>query len=176
VTIKDTGAWGGEPEILALSRAYKVPIHVVQGGVSRIVEHNPGPSPRLFARVARISYHRRMYGLGEVCILYRERYILSTLSSIIILCGQEAPCHKWLARSSRRSLNAYTRIHSYIYVRNNQPIFVLVSMQICENINGMHAIRIVNRPDHHCGPRQVVAHPSCNHQTHHPTQRMDLQF
>jgi hypothetical protein len=112
VTIKDTGAWGGEPEILALSRAYKVPIHVVQGGVSRIVEHNPGPSPRLFARVARISYHRRMYGLGEVCILYRERYILSTLSSIIILCGQEAPCHKWLARSSRRSLNAYTRIHS----------------------------------------------------------------
>jgi len=67
MTIKDTGAWGGEPEILALSRAYKIPIHVVQGGAPRIVEHNLGSSPRLFAKVARISYHRRMYGLGEVC-------------------------------------------------------------------------------------------------------------
>jgi OTU domain-containing protein 6 len=69
MTIKDTGAWGGEPEILALSRVYNIPIHVVQGGVPRIVEHNPGPSPRLFSKVARISFHRRMYGLGEVCFL-----------------------------------------------------------------------------------------------------------
>lgn len=65
MTIKDTGTWGGEPEILALSRVYNVPIHVVQGGVPRIVEHNPGPSPRPFSKVVRISFHRRMYGLGE---------------------------------------------------------------------------------------------------------------
>ncbi|KIK40502.1 hypothetical protein CY34DRAFT_87209 [Suillus luteus UH-Slu-Lm8-n1] len=65
MTIKDTGTWGGEPEILALSRVYNVPIHVVQGGVPRIVEHNPDPSPRPFSKVVRISFHRRMYGLGE---------------------------------------------------------------------------------------------------------------
>ncbi|KAG1772633.1 hypothetical protein EDD22DRAFT_859470 [Suillus occidentalis] len=65
MTIKDTGTWGGEPEILALSRVYNVPIHVVQGGVPRIVEHNPDPSPRPFSKVIRISFHRRMYGLGE---------------------------------------------------------------------------------------------------------------
>lgn len=65
MTIKDTGTWGGEPEILALSRVYNVPIHVVQGGVPRIVEHNPDPSLRPFSKVIRISFHRRMYGLGE---------------------------------------------------------------------------------------------------------------
>jgi hypothetical protein len=70
-TIKDTtGAWGGEPEILALSRAHNVPIHVVQGVVPRIVEHNPGPSPQFFAKIARISYRRRMHGLWEVCFLH----------------------------------------------------------------------------------------------------------
>ena len=29
-SIRDTGVWGGEPEILALSRAFKVPVHIVQ--------------------------------------------------------------------------------------------------------------------------------------------------
>jgi OTU domain-containing protein 6 len=71
VSIRDTAVWGGEPEILALSRAYNVPIHVVQGGSPPIVIHNPtGPpqyDPDIRAkRVIRISYHRRMYGLGEV--------------------------------------------------------------------------------------------------------------
>jgi OTU domain-containing protein 6 len=69
-TIRDTGAWGGEPEILALSRAYAVTIHVVQGGQPPVVVHDPSGKPRTDnlkdQRAVRISYHRRMYGLGEV--------------------------------------------------------------------------------------------------------------
>lgn len=68
-TIRDTGAWGGEPEILALSRAYAVTIHVVQGGQPPVVVHDPSGKPRTDnlkdQRAVRISYHRRMYGLGE---------------------------------------------------------------------------------------------------------------
>ena len=69
-TIRDTGAWGGEPEILALSRAYAVTIHVVQGGQPPVVVHDPSGASRTDnlkeQRAVRISYHRRMYGLGEV--------------------------------------------------------------------------------------------------------------
>jgi OTU domain-containing protein 6 len=69
-SIRDTGIWGGEPEILALSRAYNVPIHVVQHGVPPIVIHDPheGTTTKNLdgKTVVRISYHRRMYGLGEV--------------------------------------------------------------------------------------------------------------
>jgi OTU domain-containing protein 6 len=68
MAIRDTGVWGGEPEILALSRAFAVPIHVIQSGSPPIVEHNPSLPGRGNAnkKVVRISYHRRMYGLGEV--------------------------------------------------------------------------------------------------------------
>ena len=72
-TIRDTGAWGGEPEILALSRAYAVPIHVIQGGQPPVVVHDPSGAMSTEnlkeQRAVRISYHRRMYGLGEVCLL-----------------------------------------------------------------------------------------------------------
>ncbi|KAJ7285884.1 hypothetical protein C8J57DRAFT_1051385 [Mycena rebaudengoi] len=64
VTIRDTGVWGGEPEILALSRAYRVPIHVIQGGRPSVVVHNPAGSLRM-RRLWISGYHRRMYGLGE---------------------------------------------------------------------------------------------------------------
>ncbi|PCH38218.1 cysteine proteinase [Wolfiporia cocos MD-104 SS10] len=68
-TIRDTGTWGGEPEILALSSAFNVPIHVVQGGTPPVVIHQPlgsaGQSSVTDKNVAHISYHRRMYGLGE---------------------------------------------------------------------------------------------------------------
>ncbi|TFK42624.1 hypothetical protein BDQ12DRAFT_676516 [Crucibulum laeve] len=68
-SMRDAAVWGGEPEILALSRAFNVPIHVVQGGKPPIVVHNPqGDSADgnlTDKRVVRISYHRRMYGLGE---------------------------------------------------------------------------------------------------------------
>lgn len=63
-SIRNTAAWGGEPEILALSRAFNVPIHVIQGGQPEIVVHNP--SENSTAPPACISFHRRMYGLGEV--------------------------------------------------------------------------------------------------------------
>jgi OTU domain-containing protein 6 len=73
ISIRDTAAWGGEPEILALSRAYDIPIHVVQGGTPPVVIHNPRGAPTdgdvRDKRAVRISYHRRMYGLGEVCII-----------------------------------------------------------------------------------------------------------
>ncbi|KAF8654204.1 hypothetical protein AX16_003730 [Volvariella volvacea WC 439] len=64
--IKDTAVWGGEPEIMALSRAYNVPIHVVQGDVPKVVIHNPpGSNTENINRPLRISYHRKLYGLGE---------------------------------------------------------------------------------------------------------------
>ncbi|KAF8610089.1 cysteine proteinase [Ceratobasidium sp. AG-I] len=64
--VRDTGTWGGEPEITALASAYKVPIHVVQSGPRRVVVHEPadGVVAKPGAAV-KISYHRRMYGLGE---------------------------------------------------------------------------------------------------------------
>ena len=64
-SIKDTATWGGELEIVALSRAFKIPIHIVQGGKPSIVVHEPedkGPN------VVWISYHRKLYGLGEVSV------------------------------------------------------------------------------------------------------------
>ncbi|KAF8590561.1 cysteine proteinase [Ramaria rubella] len=66
-TIRDTGAWGGEPEILAMARAFNVPIHVVQWGTPSIVVHAPDPEivTSSHERAVRVSYHRRMYGLGE---------------------------------------------------------------------------------------------------------------
>jgi OTU domain-containing protein 6 len=68
--VRDTAVWGGEPEILALCRAYSVPIYVIQGGSPPVVTHCPHSAPgeddiRKKPGV-RISYHRRMYGLGEV--------------------------------------------------------------------------------------------------------------
>ena len=70
--IRDTAVWGGEPEILALSRAYAIPIHVVQSGQPPVVVHDPSGAPPTDnlkdQRAVRISYHRRMYGLGEVHI------------------------------------------------------------------------------------------------------------
>ena len=70
ITVRDTAAWGGEPEVVALSKAYNVPIHVIQGATTHIVVHDPSGNPdksdKKAEHVVRISYHRRMYGLGEV--------------------------------------------------------------------------------------------------------------
>ncbi len=86
-TMRDTGVWGGEPEILALSKAYHVSIHVIQSTKPSIVVHEPEdmPPPIQNGRVVRISYHRRMYGLGEVCsilLLRREVIVESAYASI----------------------------------------------------------------------------------------------
>jgi len=64
-SIKDTATWGGEPEIVALSGAFKIPIHIVQGGKPSIVVHKPSGGERTNYDVLRISYHRKLYGLGE---------------------------------------------------------------------------------------------------------------
>jgi len=64
-------------QIQALSRAFKVPIHVIQSGPPTIVSHGgaddafagamtPEQSASQGDNIVRISYHRRMYGLGEV--------------------------------------------------------------------------------------------------------------
>ncbi|KAK7014903.1 OTU domain-containing protein 6B [Favolaschia claudopus] len=86
-SVRRTAVWGGEPEILALSRAYKVPIHVVQAGRPPVVVHSPnGPSDdaQLTDKlVVRISYHRRMYGLGEHYNSLRPRKTLSHLSNTL---------------------------------------------------------------------------------------------
>lgn len=70
LSIRDTGTWGGEPEILALSKAYNVAILVIQAGNPPVVVHSPDGTfvdgMDRHAKVARISFHRRKYGLGEV--------------------------------------------------------------------------------------------------------------
>jgi len=67
--VRETAIWGGEPEIVALTRAFNVPIHVVQGGQPPVVIHNPPDYPRgsnvYDDSAVRISYHRKLYGLGE---------------------------------------------------------------------------------------------------------------
>lgn len=84
--IRDTAVWGGEPEILALSKAYNVPIHVIQGPAPHIVVHNPSDTPPPDdSRVVRISYHRRMYGLGEHYNSLRpKRTVTNGLKSIFM--------------------------------------------------------------------------------------------
>lgn len=73
--MRSTGVWGGEPEIVALTRAYNVPIYVVQGGTPLIVKHGPDNDPK--RPVLWISYHRRMYGLGEVRKMVLEVLLLT---------------------------------------------------------------------------------------------------
>ncbi|WWC85586.1 uncharacterized protein L201_000450 [Kwoniella dendrophila CBS 6074] len=74
--VAETGEWGGEPEIQALSRQFNVPIHVFQHGPPVVVSHGgssdsfggamtPEQSLQSGDKVVRISYHKRMYGLGE---------------------------------------------------------------------------------------------------------------
>ncbi|KIJ69420.1 hypothetical protein HYDPIDRAFT_106028 [Hydnomerulius pinastri MD-312] len=87
LTIRDTGAWGGEPEILALSRAYNVPIQIVQGGNPPVVVHTPNGAPPdnldRSAKVIRISFHRRMYGLGEHYNSLRPKNTFTTVTDKI---------------------------------------------------------------------------------------------
>ncbi|GAA5992288.1 hypothetical protein JCM11641_001163 [Rhodosporidiobolus odoratus] len=59
--VEKTAEWGGEPEIRALSLYYQAPITVVQAG-TEAVEHG-GDLPK--EKTMLISYHRKMYGLGE---------------------------------------------------------------------------------------------------------------
>ncbi|KAI0362014.1 cysteine proteinase [Trametes cingulata] len=84
-TMRDTAIWGGEPEVVALSQAYNVPIHVVQGGKPPVVVHDPAngqsgaSDPK---RIVYISYHRRLYGLGEHYNSLRPKTLVNSLKSV----------------------------------------------------------------------------------------------
>ncbi|KAF9246557.1 hypothetical protein BU15DRAFT_40326 [Melanogaster broomeanus] len=87
LTIRDTGAWGGEPEVLALSRTYNVPIQVIQGGIPSVVIHTPDGNVTgnlgRDAKAVRISFHRRMYGLGEHYNSLRPKTAFATVADKI---------------------------------------------------------------------------------------------
>lgn len=55
--MRDTAEWGGEPELMALARAYGIGIRVVQDG--RTEEIGEGD------KVLWLAYYRHGYGLGE---------------------------------------------------------------------------------------------------------------
>ncbi|KAF9971388.1 OTU domain-containing protein 6B [Actinomortierella ambigua] len=60
--LEESAVWGGQPELLALSRVHKVPIWVIQMGsptVKLSADEYPMQKPLI------VSYHRHMYGLGE---------------------------------------------------------------------------------------------------------------
>ncbi|KAJ9474680.1 OTU domain-containing protein 2 [Pseudozyma hubeiensis] len=61
--VEKTGVWGGQPEILALSRAFGAQINVVMAGrpVLKVGEGEYEEDGKALL----ISYHRKMYGLGE---------------------------------------------------------------------------------------------------------------
>ncbi|KAM5535222.1 hypothetical protein V8D89_011158 [Ganoderma adspersum] len=82
-TMRSSAAWGGEPEILALSRAYNVPIHVVQGGTPPVVVHGKDIVSTDKNRVVYISYHRRLYGLGEHYNSLRPKSLVNTIKSVL---------------------------------------------------------------------------------------------
>lgn len=61
--MENSSAWGGQPELLALSKVLYTPIYVVQAGLPIIKigeEDFKDRSPLC------IAYHVKMYGLGEV--------------------------------------------------------------------------------------------------------------
>ncbi len=66
--MESTGLWGGQPEILALSRAFSRQINVVQVGFPtlKVGEEDFGAKHGGDGGAVFISYHRKMYGLGEV--------------------------------------------------------------------------------------------------------------
>lgn len=79
-------------QILALSRAYNIPIHVIQSNHPRIVAHSPDPKANATLdakaakkiRAVRISYHRRLYGLGEHYNSLRKiQYQLTAFSAMV---------------------------------------------------------------------------------------------
>jgi len=54
--------WGGNLEILALSKSYKIPVHIIQMGspVLKISDDEFGRDKEPIL----LSYHKHMYGLG----------------------------------------------------------------------------------------------------------------
>jgi len=77
--VESSAEWGGQPEIQALAKAFGVPIHVLQEGTDLVKVGEEvrqpdfkaeGQVPNVDVGIKRapallISYHRKMYGLGE---------------------------------------------------------------------------------------------------------------
>ncbi|RDX56848.1 cysteine proteinase [Lentinus brumalis] len=85
-TMRNTASWGGEPEILALSRAFNVPIHVIQSGTPPVVVHDPREGQKSKPGdkgVVYISYHRRLYGLGEHYNSLRPKSLLNSIKAAL---------------------------------------------------------------------------------------------
>ncbi|WFD44104.1 ubiquitinyl hydrolase 1 [Malassezia psittaci] len=60
--METTSAWGGQPEILALTRVFHTPIHVVQPGMPIV---KVGDDEFRDKRPLLISFHIKLFGLGE---------------------------------------------------------------------------------------------------------------
>lgn len=58
--VESTATWGGQPEIVAISKALEVPIFVVQANIPILKIGEDYSNKPLY-----ISYHRHSYGLGE---------------------------------------------------------------------------------------------------------------
>ena len=59
--VENTGVWGGQPEILALSRAFGTQIHVIQAGVPvlKVGEGEYDGEPLTISYVAMSLHHHR---------------------------------------------------------------------------------------------------------------------
>lgn len=113
--VAQSGDWGGEIEIQALAKYYDVPIHVIQHGPPHIISHTPvdegsGPltaeqAKQAGDKVVRISYHRRMYGLGEVSCARGGMDGADTWFSITTRSGQES----WLREGGKQVIKVHIR-------------------------------------------------------------------
>ncbi|EGG06117.1 uncharacterized protein MELLADRAFT_116630 [Melampsora larici-populina 98AG31] len=63
--VRDSAQWGGEPEILALSKCFKFPIHVIQASTPTLKIGDEEFAKFRSNKSLTISYHRKSYGLGE---------------------------------------------------------------------------------------------------------------
>ena len=61
--VRDTGEWGGQLELSALSKVYGLVIHVLQGD-GRVEKIEPQNSPTTFPKEAWLAYYRHSFGLG----------------------------------------------------------------------------------------------------------------
>ncbi|KAK9358898.1 hypothetical protein V1504DRAFT_477536 [Lipomyces starkeyi] len=58
--LENTAIWGGDMEILALSKEYNCPVSVVMSGRARLQMNEAGNRPELW-----LAYYKHSYGLGE---------------------------------------------------------------------------------------------------------------
>ncbi|KAK9368180.1 hypothetical protein V1509DRAFT_664708 [Lipomyces kononenkoae] len=68
--LENTAIWGGDMEILALSKEYDCPVSVVMSGKSRLRLNETGKHPELW-----LAYYKHSYGLGEHYNSLRDKII-----------------------------------------------------------------------------------------------------